>query len=266
MASKRDYVLRRTARMSMDELVSLALAVQADYTSPGLDHILALTGARDTTGRLRNLIFAALGPKPRIVLRDAVDNVIEIVEGADRVLVYDRNLAPTGLTWRELVDWYAAHRELGHLEERARALALHARLMESLGDNGAEQVVLGTYARLYGTHGYDIPALVPQVYPHYDPYTRARGGVLVRQRMDFLVLAAGRRIVIEVDGKTHYTDGAGRPDPKVYAQMVREDRRLRLDGYEVYRFGGAELGDKDEAAVMLTTFFTELLGLRTSRT
>src|SRR5690606_36506692 len=115
-------------------------------------------------------------------------NVIEIVEGADRVLVYDRTLPPTGLTWRELVDWYTGHhRRLGHLDERGGALTLHARLLESLGGNGAEQVVLDTYARLYATHGYDIPALGPQVYLHYDPYTRSRGGMLKRQRMDFLV-------------------------------------------------------------------------------
>lgn len=36
------------------------------------------------------------------------------------------------------------------------------------------------------------------------------------------------------------TEGdAAKPD--LYAQMVAEDRRLRLAGYEVFRFGGAEL-------------------------
>lgn len=41
--------------------------------------------------------------------------------------------------------------------------------------------------------------------------------------------------------------------------MVREDRRLRLDGYEVYRFGGHELVDTDTGARMLNEFFDALL-------
>jgi len=35
--------------------------------------------AHGVAGDLKNLIFAADGPKPRIVLRDAINNVIEIV-------------------------------------------------------------------------------------------------------------------------------------------------------------------------------------------
>lgn len=58
--------------------------------------------------------------------------------------------------------------------------------------------------------------------------------------MDFLLLLAGGvRVVVEVDGKQHYSDG-DRPSPKVYARTVEGDRRLRLAGYEVYRFAGYE--------------------------
>ncbi|MGW4014594.1 MULTISPECIES: hypothetical protein [unclassified Streptomyces] len=85
--------------------------------------------------------------------------------------------------------------------------------------------------------------------------------------MDFLLLAPDRsRIVIEVDGVQHYSrpnppDGQGRIShtavPRLYAEMVAEDRRLRLAGYEIYRFGGWELtGPGGEH--MLTDFFTEL--------
>jgi very-short-patch-repair endonuclease len=104
--------------------------------------------------------------------------------------------------------------------------------------------------------------LLPQVYLHYDPLTQAqRGGqpsVLARERMDFLLLFPGRvRVVIEVDGQQHYAEG-NRASPRLYSEMVAEDRRLRLRGYEVYRFGGYELG-RDGAADMLRTFFNELL-------
>jgi hypothetical protein len=40
--------------------------------------------------------------------------------------------------------------------------------------------------------------------------------------------------------------------------MVAEDRRLRLAGYEIYRFGGWELSSPGGEQV-LTDFFTELL-------
>ena len=40
--------------------------------------------------------------------------------------------------------------------------------------------------------------------------------------------------------------------------MVSEDRRLRLRGYEVYRFGGYELS-RPGAADMFREFFDELL-------
>jgi hypothetical protein len=47
-------------------------------------------------------------------------------------------------------------------------------------------------------------------------------------------------VVLEVDGKQHYANG-DTASPALYSQMVSEDRRLRLAGYEVYRFGETEL-------------------------
>ena len=41
--------------------------------------------------------------------------------------------------------------------------------------------------------------------------------------------------------------------------MVAEDRRLRLVGYEVFRFGGAELMHEEPAKALLEDFFTRLL-------
>ena len=126
-------------------------------------------------------------------------------------------------------------------------------------------------ARYAAPDGLDLPALIPQVYLHYDPYTRKSGkqsGALYRQRMDFLLLAPDRsRIVIEVDGVQHYgrenpPDEHGRIThtavPRLYSEMVAEDRRLRLAGYEVYRFGGWELS-QPHGEQLLTDFFDDLL-------
>jgi very-short-patch-repair endonuclease len=61
--------------------------------------------------------------------------------------------------------------------------------------------------------------------------------------MDFLILLDRNiRVVIEVDGKQHYAIGE-LASPERYAEMVKEDRRLRLAGYELYRFGAGEFAD-----------------------
>jgi len=126
--------------------------------------------------------------------------------------------------------------------------------------NGAERFVFERYCARYRTHGFDVPALIPQVYVHYDPYSRRAGGILIGQRMDFLLLLARhRRVVLEVDGIQHYADSDGRASPARYAQMAAADRELRLAGYEVYRFGGHEIADRSQAADVLDKFFDDLL-------
>ena len=40
--------------------------------------------------------------------------------------------------------------------------------------------------------------------------------------------------------------------------MVKDDRVLRLKGYEVYRFGGHEFLDKNSAKQMICEFFDKL--------
>jgi very-short-patch-repair endonuclease len=66
------------------------------------------------------------------------------------------------------------------------------------------------------------------------------------------------RVIIEVDGKHHYSDEQGRANAPAYAAMVKADRDLRLVGYDVYRFGGEELTSQSGPAVV-TSFFENLL-------
>ncbi|GAB7183555.1 hypothetical protein ATKI12_3386 [Kitasatospora sp. Ki12] len=76
--------------------------------------------------------------------------------------------------------------------------------------------------------------------------------------MDFLILLPGtERIVLEVDGKQHYAEG-NVASPRLYSKMVAEDRALRLKGYQVYRFGGHELGQAT-APTMLRDFFAAMV-------
>ena len=46
------------------------------------------------SGAMKNLIFASTGEKPELIFRDAVNNDVEIVKNADKVLIYDRPLPP----------------------------------------------------------------------------------------------------------------------------------------------------------------------------
>jgi hypothetical protein len=88
-----------------------------------------------------------------------------------------------------------------------------------LGTRSAGELAVfqGYYERYGVSLGDRLPALIPQVYLHYDPYTRRQRGdeqFLARQRMDFLLmLEQGVRIVIEIDGRHHYAvQDASAPD------------------------------------------------------
>jgi very-short-patch-repair endonuclease len=157
-------------------------------------------------------------------------------------------------------------------------MQLYQRLSQSVRSarSPGEYAIFRSYYKLYApVLGDKLPALLPQVFLHYDPYTKRQRGdeqFLARQRMDFLLMLENAvRIVIEVDGRHHYANEDGKDrwlaDAQRYAEMAGEDRRLRLSGYEVYRFGGAEfldvamdtwtVGERSEA--MLKGFFDRLL-------
>ena len=195
-------------------------------------------------GKPKNLIFASNGPKPEIGFADAINNDIVILSHADSCLVFDRPMSRGGLLWSELVEWWLAeHCDPGTSEEGARK-SLGARLRVSLASD-AERGLFDTYFRRFRpVLGDKLPALVPQIYLHYDPAIVSRlthREPLPRQRMDFLLLLPNdARVVIEVDGKQHFSED-NKASLERYADMASADRDLRLLGYEVYRFGANEL-------------------------
>lgn len=160
------------------------------------------------------------------------------------------------------MDWWKEIAELTGEDDLEVARSLYTRLGDSVRHNPVEHLVFRTYCERYASPAArELPGLLPQVYLHFDPLTRkqreGRHSVLARERMDFLLLLPNAvRIVLEVDGKQHYADGE-KASPQLYSEMMAEDRRLRLRGYEVYRFGGFELS-QPQAAAMLRTFFDDL--------
>jgi hypothetical protein len=215
---------------------------------------------KGVSSNVKNLIFAADGPKPEIVLIDSVSNDIEIKKNAEYCLVYDRPIFDHGLLWKELVDWYSELTALSNVDNVQRERVLYARLSKSLASEPERMFFRSYFEQFRESMGSKLPALIPQVYLHYDPYAinqLADGKRLVRQRMDFLLLFSNRdRIVIEIDGKQHYAE-SDKASPRLYAEMVSEDRRIRLAGYEVYRFGGFEFQDEG-GRLIIKAFFDQL--------
>lgn len=220
--------------------------------------VFSLVALRSARGRPKNIIFAS-SRKPDIRFRDAVNNDIEIVSNIDDVLVYDRTLGVDGLRWRDLQSWWA---ETTGESDAARAKkSLYRRLMVCLPTSSPPQRQLfELYFRAFGKAIPNLPALLPEVWLHWDPKTVEQRGAqaLLTHRMDFLMLLpAGGRVVLEVDGVQHYADALGRADPRQYARLAAGERELKLAGYEVYRFAGIEL-QQENTPSMVKAFFQAL--------
>ncbi|MBO4205576.1 hypothetical protein [Micromonospora echinofusca] len=226
---------------------------------------MVTTGAR--TGRPKQLIFAS-PRKPDLRLIDVIDSDVEVVDPTGEVLVYDRPIGPAGLRWRDLQSWWSDTRQVKDDHQAKREL--YQRLGGSVPKGSPHQLLLfRLYHDIYRAALQELPALLPEVWRHWDPKTvKVRGkDALVQFRMDLLLLApAGARIVLEVDGQTHYAseretkDGQRRwlPDGDEYARTAAASRDLTLAGYEVYRFGTQELQDKEQARPLVKAFFDSL--------
>lgn len=108
--SKKSYVRARIQDMDLPALVTVAQRVISEYGDENLPRVLAPLGLHGVSTDMKNLIFAADGPKPRIVLPDSIGNAIRIVENEQFCLVYDRPLDGHGLSWADLAAWWESRR------------------------------------------------------------------------------------------------------------------------------------------------------------
>lgn len=272
-----EFIVHPTVRQG-DEQTSLARALNAvlaaDHFELFANELLSghpvfkvRPSGNGVAGRPKNLIFASSGPKPELGFADAVNNDIVILRHAEHCLVYDEPIGQDGLRWTKLVDWWAAREGLDPNEVKTRS-QLGERLSKSLASEPERRLFRAYFKILRPLLDEELPALVPQVYLHYDPLTlrellqRGDARRFDVQRMDFLLLLPhGVRVVVEIDGQQHYSTGtevSAKPSPEEYARTVRSDRHLRLAGYEVYRFGGYELRDENACLSVVEAFFTRL--------
>jgi len=233
--------------------------LQETDTADGYPIFTMVQTSAARTGRPKNLIFAS-SVKPDLRFRDAINNDIEIVSNGDRVLVYDRPVGRGGLRWSDLQSWWSEIMQIPNDDEAKTTL--YRRLRECLPESSPPQANLfDAFYRVFGPTVPSLPALLPEVWLHWDPKTvKDRGAqALLRFRMDFLLLLPnGVRVVLEVDGKQHYANEEGRADPAKYGTLVAADRELQLAGYHVFRFGGHELRNKPSAQVVAKSFFEAL--------
>lgn len=212
---------------------------------------------RGVSNEIKNIIFAGIGGKPDIVIDDSLSNTIKLVDNGANCLIYNQPILAHGLSWRELVEWWSSKNysvEIGN--------ALFKRLIESM-DSNPEKNFMWVYYTFIIKKKPELPALIPQVYCHYDPKSAnmRNGAVYVHQRMDFLMLFSDReRVVIEIDGKQHYSE-ENIASPKLYAEMVEDDRKLKLYGYNVFRFGGYEFLKEQRPKEKIIIFFENLFKL-----
>jgi len=107
-------------------------------------------------GSMKNIIFAAIGPKPEIVIDDAVNNDLRIVRNGENCLIYDRPLTAHGLTWRDLAVWWADREQLTGQPDKVISRGLYRRLLGSIETgNDAERRIFTSYGERYVAYGTD---------------------------------------------------------------------------------------------------------------
>lgn len=113
------------------------------------------------------------------------------------------------------------------------------------------------------------PALIPQVWVniiHYAPTDKERADRAQQepQRVDFVSFSFNKKIIIEIDGESHFTeilnlDDRGmllyEPSMEKYSLHLKKDRWLRKQGWEVWRFSTKEV--KEETIPELLRGITE---------
>ena len=103
--------------------------------------------------------------------------------------------------------------------------------------------------RLSREQQLNYPALIPEVWLNYIGYEKTVEDVEhLRenpQRVDFVMLAEGKRCVIEIDGPSHYADYTPSEGYTVseerYTKNLRVERSLRRQGWDIYRFSNLEV-------------------------
>lgn len=252
--SKRKYVRKLLLKKETEDLLVLANKILNDFGDTEETTLGQEIDAHNGVYRpVEQLIFASIGLKPDITF-DLVNNKLNILN-PENSLIYDQVIhSNKGLVLDDLENWWKSHNESQHILKR---------MYDSLQSIAEQRFYRAYYKKFSPILKGNLPALIPQVQFNYDPKTikQLGGRKRISQRMDFMMFLPHRRAIFEIDGIQHYSElnssGIQVAKPPIYAQMVEEDRKFRLSGYEVFRFGGYELRNDLIAERITLEFFDQ---------
>jgi hypothetical protein len=252
--NNKDFNIEIIVNQINDFLIPDGYEIKKDQFAYKISHKDSLPGLKD---KVKNIVFAAIGPKPEIAVSDTGN--IEIAGSEENCLTYNFAIpVDKGLPWLSLVDWWAdKNPPVNTIEKNQNDLYL--RLYKSI-ETDAGKILFKTYYKKFKYLGDRLPALLPRVYFHNVPgmiNELNRGKKLENYRIDFLmILPEHKNVVIQVDSKQHYAD-YDKFSPKKYAEILSAERKLKLNNYEVFRFSAFEFNSKNEENA-IEDFFTKL--------
>ncbi len=179
--------------------------------------------------------------KIQLMIQDVVESDLTIIDDLkDLYMVFAENISEDGLTWGQLFEWWEKRngKTRQDLIRKLRSVC-----------NEPEKFFFDEYYSLYKDDYY--PAILPQVTISYSPILSKSDleklNIVPEHRytMDFMVIPnKNTKIVIEIDGIEHYSyknpDNINVASTRLYAEQMKSDRKLKLKGYTIFRFGGHE--------------------------
>lgn len=218
---------------SLDEITEIPEMV--------IDEPLFIYSSKNNFKNIEYLIFGASKTKPDIVIKDVLEGNLSILNDSD-ILVYSDKIGKS-LIYSDFKKWWQNNSNKYNWYKPEKQM------------NEIELKVQCFYKDKYGQDDKN-PVLIPQVYLHYDPLNKKirklsnKDAGIKFQRMDFLIIFNGKRVIIEIDGKEHFQN------TEEYSKQCKYDRDMKFLGYDVFRLGGHELTYNFEDAV--SDFFDKL--------
>ena len=196
------------------------------------------------------LYFGVSNPKPDITISNILDADLEVLN-KEEILIYDKEIGES-LLYGEFKKWWKENQQIYKWYNAKKEL------------NVREQKFSDFYKKKIGEENMDkYPVLLPQVYLHYDPKTQAQREKMKKesnikfQRMDFLILYEGKRVIIELDGESHYSKNNNTFNAEKYTNQLVYDRTMKFLGYDVFRISNEEI-DSENYQTILNNFFDYL--------
>lgn len=182
----------------------------------------------------------------------------ELDDGAVKSVTLPGTGAPCG-AYRRLLDFCDSLAQSSFLRSWQALGRWNSRTMQYALRRLIEQREMSAWQvnRLIQAFYLDFPALVPETWLNYlDPRVKTEADSEHLQqnpsRVDFVMLADGRKHVVEIDGPSHYAefDEANRcyeVSEQRYTKNLWIERSLRRWGWEIHRFSNWEVLRCEEA-------------------